>query len=137
GIVIPAALAPAALFRVSGLIVDQNGDTRRIAQGSLHAVEIVAVVDLDVRREITGRIFFRLVGDDNDFFHALGGDLARDIRRRKRSVDRLAAGHCHRIVVEDLVGDVDVGGDRRPDGEAARAVVRSGAQVGEDGLYVG
>ena len=137
GIGILAALAPAALFRGAGLIVEQNGDTRRITQGSLHAVEIVAVVDLDVGREITGRIFFRLVGDDNDFFHALGGDLARDIRRRKRSVDRLAAGHCHRIVVEDLVGDVDVGGDRRPDGEAARVVVRSVAQVGEDVFFVG
>ena len=87
--------------------------------------------------EIAGRILVRLVGHDDDPRDALGRDLPRDVRRRERAVDRLAAGHRHRVVVEDLVGDVDLGGDRGADREAAAVVVGAVAEVGEDVLLVG
>ncbi len=56
---------------------------------------------------------------------------------RERAVERLAAGHRDRVVVEDLVGDVDLGGDRGADREAAAVVVRAVAEVREDVLLVG
>ena len=45
-----AALAPAALLRRAGLVVEQHRAARRVAQLALDGVELVAVVDLDVRR---------------------------------------------------------------------------------------
>ena len=44
-----AALAAAALLGGTGLVVDQGGDARHLAQAALHRVELVAVVDADAR----------------------------------------------------------------------------------------
>ena len=41
----------------------------------------------------------------------------------------LAAGHGHRVIVEDLVGDVDVGCDTSPQRQDARVVVGAIAQI--------
>ncbi len=46
--------------------------------------------------------------------------------------DRLAAGHRHRVVVEQLVGDVDAGGDALADRQDAAVEVGAVAEVGED-----
>ena len=45
------------------------------------------------------------VGDDDDLADAFGRELARDCGTLSDAVDRLAAGHRHGVVVEDLVGD--------------------------------
>jgi len=42
-----------------------------------------------------------------------------DLLDAELAVDGLAAGHRHRVVVEDLVGDVDAGGDRGADRQDA------------------
>ena len=89
------------------------------------------MVDVDARGEIAGGILGRLVADDDDLVHAFRRDLLRDQCRRDRAVDRLSAGHRHRIVVEDLVGDVDFGGDRGADREDPRVVIRAVAEIGE------
>ncbi len=39
---------------------------------ALHVVEVVAVMDLDVVREIVRRILVGLVADDDDLRHAFG-----------------------------------------------------------------
>ena len=93
-------------------------------------------MNFDAGREIGLRIFLRLVADDDDLRHAFGGALARDVAGRDRPVDRLAAGHRHRVVVEDLVGDVDACRHGGADGEDAAVVVRAIAQVGEDVLVL-
>src|SRR5690349_23701128 len=49
----------------------------------------------------------------------------------------LAAGHRHRVVEENLVGHVDLGGGRGADGEQARVVVGAVAEVREDVLLAG
>ncbi len=92
------------------------------------------MVDPDRVGEVARRVLPGLVGDDDDLRHALGGDLARDVLRTERAVERLAAGHRDRVVVEDLVGDVDARGDRGADREQPRVVVGAVAQVREDVL---
>ncbi len=85
-------------------------------------------------REATaiGVVLLRLVGDDHDALRAFAVDLARDREHRQRAVHRLAAGHRHRVVEEDLVRDVGVRRDRLAHREVARVVVRAVAQVLED-----
>ncbi len=92
----------------------------------------------DARGEIgAASVLAGLVGDDHDLPHALGRHLPRDHRHRERAVHRLPARHRHRVVVEDLVGEVDVGGDGRADREEPRVVVGAVADVGEDVLRLG
>src|SRR5437870_6362291 len=74
-----AALPSATLFGGAGLIVKQNRAAGRFAQLALHRVEIITMVDLDVRGEITGRILVWLVTDHHDLGDALGSALARDV----------------------------------------------------------
>jgi hypothetical protein len=109
-----AALAAAALFGGAGLVVDQHRDALDSRSSLLHRVELVAVMDGDARRAIRiARILLRLVGDDDDALARLRlRTWCAICGTRQRAVDRLAAGHRDRVVVEDLVGDVDAGGDR-------------------------
>ena len=95
------------------------------------------MVDLDVVGEVARRILVGLVGDDDDLRHAFGCALQRDVARAERAVERLPARHRDRVVVEDLVRDVDAGRDRRADRQDAAVVVRAVAEVREDVLLVG
>ena len=62
-----AALAAAALLGGAGLVVDQHGDARDLAQLALHRVELVAMADGDAVREAgVDRVLVGLVGDDDD-----------------------------------------------------------------------
>ena len=119
------------------MIVKQNRAAGRFAQLALHRVEIITMVDLDVRGEITGRILVWLVTDHHDLGDALGSALARDVTGGDRPVDRLATCHRYRIVVQDLVGDVDVGRDRGANSQNAGVIVGAVAEVGENVLFVG
>ncbi len=82
-------------------------------------------------------ILARLVGDDDDFCGAFGCQLMRDLRHRQHAVDGLPARHRDRIVVENLVGDVDLRRDGRANGEQPRMKVGTVAEVREDVLFVG
>ena len=53
----------------------------------------------------------RLVADDADPFDTLASKLVRELGDAEHAVDRLAPCHRHRFVVQNLVGDVDPGGD--------------------------
>ncbi len=79
-----------------------------------------------------GRIFLRLVRDDDDAPGAFGRHLRRDHRHAQAPVHRLAAGHGDGVVEEDLVGDVDLGRRRRADGEDAGMIVGAVADILED-----
>src|SRR3954462_12405194 len=54
----------------------------------------------------SGGIFFRLVGHYCNFLGAFPMYLQRDLRHREWPIDMLPAGHCNRIVVEDLECDI-------------------------------
>ena len=74
-------------------------------------------------------VLLDLVGHDHEAAHAFGRHLARDHRHRQMAVHRLAAGHRDRVVVQDLVGDVDLGRDRRADRQVTGVEVGAVAQV--------
>ncbi len=128
-----AALAAAPLLGRAGLVVEQHRDALHLAQLALHGVEVVAVMDGGARREVRAdRVFVRLVGDDGDALDALGADLPGDHVAGEIAVVRLAAGHRDRVVVEDLVGDVGVRGEREADRQRAGMVVGAVAEILED-----
>src|SRR4051812_32006784 len=106
---IEPALAAPALFRRAGLVVDQYREALDVAQFLLHGVEFAAVMDGGAGWEIVAGIFFRLVGDDCEPLGAFGRDLMRYLRNGQAALGGLAAGHGDRVIVEDLVGDVDAG----------------------------
>src|SRR5690606_16902610 len=126
----PAALAAAALLGGAGLVVDEHAGALHLAQALLHCVELAAVEELDARGE-DGVVapLADVVGQHDDRLHALAAHLVRDLRHGKLAVHRLAAGHRHRVVVEDLVGDVDAGRDRLPDRQRAGVEVGAVAEV--------
>ena len=86
---------------------------------------------------VFGRIGVRIFRDQVDFAHAFAVQLEGDLLRREIAVHMLAAGHGDGVVVEDLVGDVGLRGDRLADREAARVEVGAVAEIGEDVLLVG
>ena len=120
-----AALASTALLGGAGLVVDQDRHAGHFAHALLHRIELVAMDEFDADREDLGlRPFLDIVGDDDDRLHAFGTHLMRDVGHGQRAVDRLATGHGDGIVVEDLVGDVDLGRDRLANGQ------RTGVEIG-------
>ena len=83
------------------------------------------------------RVLVRLVADHRDSAHPLGVELAGDLRDgdlalHHCALDRLSSGHGDRAVGQNLVGDVDVGGDRRANRQQPRVKVGAVAQVLED-----
>ena len=135
-----AALAAAALLGGAGLVVDDGGDAFHLAQLALDAVELVAVVHGDAGLQRRALVLLGLVGDDHHLLHALGDHALLDLHDAVAFgalAHLLAAGHRHRVVVEQLVGDVHAGGDGHADGQRAAVEVGAVAQVGEDVLVGG
>ena len=62
---IEPALAAAALFSRTGLVVDQHGEAFDVAQFPLHGVKLAAVMNGRSIREVIAGIFVGLVGDDS------------------------------------------------------------------------
>src|SRR4029077_16942738 len=70
---VEVALAAEALLRRTGLIVDDDAAAWDLAHLALHAVVVVAMVDLHVGREAgIGTVFLRLVGHDDALLDTLG-----------------------------------------------------------------
>jgi D-serine dehydratase len=81
------------------------------------------------RPDRVARVFVRLVGYDNNTLGAFGGDLTGDLRHGKAAVVGLAAGHRHRVVKQDFVGDVRFGSDGGADRHIAGMVVGAIAKI--------
>src|SRR5690606_20997082 len=133
-----AALAAAAFLGGAGLVVNDHRDALELAQLALHGIQLAAVMETGVGRE-TGAagVFIRLVTDDGDALDALIGHLPAELIDTQFAVDGLATGHGHRIVVENLVGDVHARRDRRPNRQAAGVEIGAITQVLEDVRSVG
>ena len=113
--------------------MDQDGDAGGVAQLALHAVQLAAVEDVDAGGQALGiLVLVRIIAGDHDAGHAFGRQLACHHRHVQIAVDMLAAGHRHRVVVQDLVSDVHFSGHRGADGQDAGVEVGAVAQVGED-----
>src|SRR6185369_900477 len=135
-----AALAAAALFGGAGLVVD---DRRRALDGpkfALDAVQLVAVVHLHARWQLRRGILLGLIGDDHlfgdAFCHQAVGDLAHRMALGALA-DLLTTRHRYGVVVQDLVSDVDAGGDGLADRQQAAVKIGAVAQVGEYMLFGG
>ena len=97
------------------------------------AIELAAMVDGRAGGEIaSARIFSGLVRHDGNALGAFGRDLMRDLRDAQAAFGRLAAGHRHRVVVENLVGDVDAGGRCGAQRQQSRMGVGAVAHVLKD-----
>ncbi len=83
------------------------------------------------------RIFARLVADDGDALDAFGRHLLRDLRNGELALMRLTAGHGDRVVVEDLVGDVDARRDRRADRHRTGMIIGAVAEILEHMVALG
>ncbi len=125
-------LAAAAFFGCAGLVMDQHGHARDLAQLALQRIQLAAVVDLDAGTQVHALVLFGLVRGDHDARHVLAAQLLADLRDRDRAIDRLPARHRHGIVEQDLVGDVGARRDGLADGQVTRVVVRAFAHVLED-----
>src|SRR6185436_16640873 len=128
-----ALLAAPALFRRTGLVVYQYGYAGNFAQLALHGVHVLAIVHRDHRGQLRAILVARqILRDDGDALDAFGCHLLRDQADRNLPVYRLSAGHGDRIVVEDLVGDVDIGRERSANREMSGMEIGTVAEVGED-----
>ncbi|MDT4815802.1 hypothetical protein FQZ97_488390 [compost metagenome] len=133
-----AALAATALLGGAGLVVDQHRHALELAQFALHGIQLTTVVEADDGRESgAARVLLRLVGDQRDALHAFGEDLLAELVDAQFAVDGLPAGHGHGVVVEDLVGDVDPGGDGGAQGQLAGVEVGAVTEVLEDVRRIG
>ncbi|MCG3190125.1 MAG: hypothetical protein LKCHEGNO_02736 [Burkholderiaceae bacterium] len=134
-----ALLAPAALLGGAGLLVDQHRHTLDLAQPALHRVERLARVELGARRKapVVAAVLGDVVTDHHHLLDALALDLARDAVDADRAVDRLAAGHRHRVVEQDLVGDGRLRRHRLADRQVARVPVGAVAEVLEHVRHLG
>ncbi len=85
------------------------------------------------RREVlTTRVLVRLVGNQRDALHAFVEHLTAQLIDAQHAVDRLATGHGHRIVVENLVSNVDLGRHCRTQRQVPRVKIGAVAQVLEN-----
>jgi hypothetical protein len=125
----PAARAFTAEIRGTWLIVEQHRDTEFASKHLLRLQRPPAIPNLDARPEPTMAVLLHVVGGDDDAAHALGLEAVDGVDDRSEPEHVLPAGHRHGPVVEDLVGDVAVGGDREPDRQPAGVGKRAVAEV--------
>ncbi len=124
-------------FSAAQVCTNTMAEAPLVSRSVFITVELVAMRDLDARRDAVARIGVGIFRDQIDLADALGVQLEGDLLRREIAVMALAAGHRDRVVVEDLVGDVGLGGDRLADRENAGVEIGAVAEIGEDVLLVG
>src|SRR3546814_8886148 len=112
-------LAQAPQLGRAGLVVDENGDARDVAQLALDLVQVRTRMNGDPFAERAGGILVRVVRHDYDARRAFCRDLRGDALDRQLAIHRLSTGHGHGVVDQDLVRDVDAGSYRRAHGPRA------------------
>ena len=129
-----AALAAAAFFGGTGLVVDDDGAARDLAQLALDVIEPIAVLDRHTGGQAHALVLARLVGHHHHLPGTFGQHRLHDLRHGMAFgalAHRLPTGHGHRIVVEDLVGDVHARRDRLSNRQQAAVKVGAVADVGK------
>ena len=109
---VQAALAPSAFLGGAGLIVDKDRHSFNVAKVALKRVQIIAMVEGNIGGEMgADGVFPGFVGDHGDPLYTFGAHLLADNGHIKRPVHGLAACHGDGVVVENFIGNVDLGGD--------------------------
>ena len=89
-----------------------------------------------IRDELTAPAT-RVVTDQGDTTHAFAPDLVEQIFHAQRAINWLPSGHCHRIVVEDFVSNIDLGRDGGTNRKNPRMEVCSITKILKDMLRIG
>ena len=125
-----APLAQAPGLGGAALVVDQDRHAGTASQLLLRRHDVLPRPHGDARREVrVTPVAVDVVGADRDGAHALRRQRPGQRRDVHQPGDVLAAGHGDGRVVEQLEGDVDAGGDARPDGQAAGVAEGAVAEV--------
>ena len=105
-----SALAAAALFGGTGLVINDDGATFDLTHFALHLIEQSAVVDIDVSHQVSAIVFFWLIGHDGNALSAFCAHALRNLQggvALRALTNRLTTCHRHGIVVQNFVSDVD------------------------------
>ena len=105
-------LDASALLGGADLVEDERGHTRCHAQRALYRVQLATGVKAGVGGELPalGLPAIGVFRQNRYPGDTLCLDLPRDLGHGQAPVHRLPTGHGHRIVVQNLVGDVGLGG---------------------------
>ncbi len=107
-----------------------HGHALHFAQFALHGIHVLAVVQGHVGGQVrTVAVAAQIFRHQRDAGDAFGRHLLRHHRYGNQAVHGLAARHGDGVVVEDFVGDVDLGRLRGADGQIAGMEIRAVAQV--------
>src|SRR6202795_1872158 len=82
-------------------------------------------------------IFVGIIRDDRNAFCAFGPNLMGDLRDGEPAFSRLSPGHRDRVVVKNLVGDVDACRRCRARGQQAGMGIGAAAEILKDGRSFG
>src|SRR5680860_832004 len=131
GIRIQVTLAPATLLCSTGLVVNQNGTAGNVTQCPLYSIQLGPVMKGYViwKQLLVAIVLFGLITKHHNPAHALSGNLLRDHRYGDLAIHGLAAGHGHRVVEQDLVGNVDAGRHRLANSHGSGMKIRALTQV--------
>ena len=107
------ARAFAALFGGAFLVVDHRGDAGNFFELGERRFKLRPVADLRVRGEFGVIPPLRLLGENDGLANPLGFELPGQLRNGQRALRGLPAGHRDVAVVENLISNVEAGGDQR------------------------
>ena len=104
-----AFFTPPALLGSTGLLVDQDRGTRYIPQLSFNGEQVIPVINRQPGNAFDMGVTTRVIRNQRDPVYTLTSQLHDHLLNGECTVHRLATRHGYRIVVENLVGNVDAG----------------------------
>jgi len=133
-----APLAAAAFFGGADLVIDQSGHPLGGAQLLLHGGQILARAQGDAGgKPRHAAVPAEIVRHHDDPRHTFIRQLAGDLRHGKSVFRMLAAGHGNRVVIQQLVGNIEPHRHGGANGEQAGMVIGAIAQIRENMGHVG
>ena len=119
------------------LVVDQDRGPRDLPQVALRRIQGLAVPHLSVARQLGPAILRGIFRHHDGPAHSFCFQLAGKLGNRQRARGILPAGHGHRSIVQNFVGDVDAGGHGGADRHAAGVEESAVADVLEHVRHLG
>ena len=124
-----AATPRPSIFGGAGLIVNHYGRAGNLGKQALCLGDAAAVPHVNIGWHHNTVETVGVVSRDDDPLDALGDQHGGDLRHIGGTLRVLAAGHRHGAVVQQFVGDVHTGCDRRPDRQRTGMKERAVAEI--------
>ena len=104
----------APFFGCTGLLVDNDRGSFELSELQHQGLVLIPMGQAKTRYGVkTSAPVLRGIRDQRDAPHPFAAQLTDQIANAQRAIDRLPASHRDGVVIEDLVGDIHPGGDRR------------------------